>query len=279
MDARFAGAQKKRDILAAFWHRRVSPYVTALLLKTPITPNQTTVLWGLLSVSTSGLVYYVLLGHYMLLPLVALVYIFAEVLDCVDGEIARVRQMSNPIAGKILDGICHRATEYSLLAAAVCAVFELTGSWWSVPVGLVLLSGEAMYTYAYERRLTALRVDARFTGLVALTESSMYERGERWRDLSPKRKLMTIKGLVHYKSIYAFAALSYVSGLALLVGLTLLAVYKHVVWIRLVARTITETGKAAADMPADSTAAVNVVATDMSRPHLVPSVEVNRSHS
>jgi phosphatidylglycerophosphate synthase len=238
MDARFHAAQKQRDILTAYWPRQVSPYLTALLVKTPITPNQTTVLWGLLNMTTSYVVYLVLTGHFWLLPVIPVAYVLAEVFDCCDGEIARLRNMSNPIGGKLLDGICHRATEYSLLGVAACAAYQLTGSWWSLPVGLLLMAGEAMYTYAYERRLTAMRVNAGFTGLVAKGEDSMYQRGERWRDLSSPRKLITIKGLVHYKSIYPIVVLSYVSGTALLLGLAAFALYKHVLWIRLVARTV-----------------------------------------
>jgi phosphatidylglycerophosphate synthase len=194
--------------------------------------------WGLLSVSNSYVLYRVLLGDYVLLPIIPLVFIFAEVLDCVDGEIARVKQMSNPIGGKLLDGICHRATEYALLAAAGCAAADLTQSWWALPIGLLVLAGEAMYTYAYERRLTAMRVNIGFTGLVAKAADNMYHRGERWADLSWARRLETIKGLLHYKSIYAMVALSYLSGFALLGGLALFALYKHFVWMRLVAQTV-----------------------------------------
>jgi phosphatidylglycerophosphate synthase len=261
MDARLLEAQKKRDVLSAFWLRKISPYLTAVLLRTPITPNQTTVLWGLLSITNSYLLYRVLLGNYLLLPVVPLIYIFAELLDCVDGEIARARQMSNPIGGKLLDGVCHRATEYSLLAASASAAADLTGSWWALPVGLLLLSGEAMYTYAYERRLTAMRVNIGFTGLVAKAEDNMYERGERWSDLSVRRKILTIKGQVHYKSIYPIVALSYVSGSALLAGLALYAAYKHFVWMKLVAQTVAVVRDCPETRPVDSSPVVTVRAT------------------
>ncbi len=238
MDSRFYAAQKQRDILTAYWPRKISPYLTAVLIKTPITPNQTTVLWGLLNMTTSYALYLVLVGQLWLLPWIPLAYVLSEVLDCCDGEIARLRNLSNPIGGKLLDGICHRATEYSLLGVAVCAAYQLTGSWWSLPLGLLLLSGEAMFTYAYERRLTAMRVNAGFTGLVAKSEHNMYERGERWSDFSSPRKLTTIKGLVHYKSIYPIVVLSVVSGTALLIGLAAFAAYKHALWVRLVAQTV-----------------------------------------
>jgi phosphatidylglycerophosphate synthase len=256
MDARIIESQKHRDVLAAFWARKVSCHVTALFTKTPITPNQTTILWGVISAMNSYVVYRVIVGDYWLLPVIPLVYMLTYVLDCVDGEIARVRDMANPIGGKLLDGICHRTTEYSLLAAYVCAAAQLSPSPWVLPIGLLLVSGEAMYTYAYERRLSTMRIGIGFTGLLASTSDNMYERGERWRDLSVRRKIATFKGQVHYKSIYAVIALSYVSGLALLIGLGVFAAYKHVLWMRLIARTLTASKGQSGAQPVDANAAV-----------------------
>jgi hypothetical protein len=98
-----------------------------------------------------------------------------------------------------------------------------------------------MYTYAYERRMTTLRVDMGFTGLLAQTERGMYRRGERWRDLSFRRKIATIKGQVHYRSFYPLVVLSYMSGYALLTGLALVAAYKHWAWMKLIAKTLAAT--------------------------------------
>ena len=238
MDPRIADCQKPRDVLNAFWARKVSRRITAILIKTPIDANQTTVFWGVVNVINSYVVYRVLVGDYLLLPLIQLVYMFTFVMDCVDGEIARARKMANPVGGKLLDGVCHRATEYSLLAAYVCAANQLAPSVWVLPVGVLLLCGEAMYTYAYERRVSTLRIGMGFTGLLASTGDKMYERHERWRDLSWARRIETFKGQIHYKSIYFVIAVSYLSGVALVAALALLALYKHVLWIRLITRTL-----------------------------------------
>ena len=42
MDQNILASQKHQEMLAAFWPRKVSRYITRLLVKTPITPNQTT---------------------------------------------------------------------------------------------------------------------------------------------------------------------------------------------------------------------------------------------
>jgi phosphatidylglycerophosphate synthase len=248
MDPRILECQKQRDLLAAFWPRKVSKFVTALLVKTPITPNQTTVLWAAISAMNSYVIYRVLLGEYYLLPVIPAVYVLTYVLDCVDGEIARYHGWASPIGGKLIDGVSHRVTEYSLLAAYVAASAHITGSPWALPVGLLLISGEAMYTYAYERRLMAMRVHIGFKGTMAAAEN-VYERHERWADLTLRRKIATIKGQVHYKSVYVVIAVSYISGLALLIGLAALAAYKHFSWIRLVARTLAA-AKTAEEQPA-----------------------------
>jgi phosphatidylglycerophosphate synthase len=250
MDQRIIDSQKPRDVLAAFLARKVSRHITALLVKTPITPNQTTVLWGAISATNSYVVYRVLVGDYWLLPIVVALYAFAYVLDCVDGEIARFRRMANPIGGKLIDGICHRFSEYSLLAAYVFGAATLTASPWVLPVGLALLSGEAMFTYSYERRVATLRVDLGFKGLIRANAESMYVQGDRWRDLSWRRRIRTFQPLFQYKSAYAAIAVAYVSGIALLIGLGLLAAYKHFSWVRLIAGTLSTTAAALREAPA-----------------------------
>jgi phosphatidylglycerophosphate synthase len=259
MDPRILDSQKQRDVLPAFWPRKISPYITAVLVRTPITAHQTTVLWGIISAANSYVVSRVLIGDYLLLPIIPLVYILTYVLDCVDGEVARVRQIADPVGGKLLDGICHRTTEYSLLAAYALAAYHLTASPWVLPVALLLFSGEAMGGYAYERRLMAIRVHMGFSGAMA-SEDKMYPRGAKWADLSRAQKIVTIKGQLHYKSIYAIIAAAYVSGSVLLAGLALFAAYKHVSWIRLIAQTLDATRNARnADAQASPAAMAPVV--------------------
>jgi phosphatidylglycerophosphate synthase len=225
-------------MLEAFWPRKVSPYLTRVLVKTPITPNQTTILWGVISVLNSYTVYRALTGDWIALLLVPVIYQFAFVLDCVDGEIARFKNMANPVGGKLLDGICHRATEFALLAAFAVAAFTKGDSWLTLPVAIFLITGDAMYLFAYERRVSALRVQVGFKGQIRLTPAGVYRRGVQWRELTRKQQLRTITGLFHYKSVYAVIALSYLPHQVFLAGLAALALYKHAKWVLLVRRTL-----------------------------------------
>lgn len=238
MDEFIKASQKRQDAIAAFWPRRVSPYLTKLLVRTPITPNQTTLAWGALSVLNSYTVYRALTGSRWVIPVIPAVYVLCYVLDCCDGEIARYKKIVNPVGGKLLDGISHRATEYSLLATFGLAAYARTGSPIVLPLSLLLLSGDAMYTYVYERRLTALRHESGFSGHVGRKGSGIYNLEDRWAQLTSRQKIGTVVGQLHYKSIYPVIALSYAPGQVLLGGIALLAAYKHWKWMRLMYSTL-----------------------------------------
>ncbi|MBA3884177.1 MAG: CDP-alcohol phosphatidyltransferase family protein [Acidobacteria bacterium] len=253
MDERVLASQKHQERLAAFWPRKVSRYFTSVLVKTPVTPNQVTILWGLISALNSYTVYLALTGRRELIVLIPLVYLFCIVLDSVDGEVARYKNMANPIGGKLLDGICHRATEFALLMAYAAAGYVITDSPLAVPVGLLLLTGDAMHTYVYERRLTTLRLQAAYTGHVRFSADRVYNRGARWGELTRRQQVGTISGLFNYKSVYAVIAVSYLPPEFFVGGLALLALYKHWQWIALAQRTMTLVAGLATPAPVSPT--------------------------
>ncbi len=94
--------------------RRLSPYLTRLLLRTPITPNGVTVLMLLAGVAAAGV-----LALPGVLPAIgAVVLIQLQILlDCSDGELARWKDVRSP-AGVYLDRVAHWVTE-SLLPIAL----------------------------------------------------------------------------------------------------------------------------------------------------------------
>jgi phosphatidylglycerophosphate synthase len=90
--------------------RRLSPYVTKLLLRTPISANGVT--WLMI---VSGLAAAGVLSLTGLLPAIGAVLLIQVqlLLDCCDGEVARWRGQKSP-AGVYLDRIGHWLTEASL---------------------------------------------------------------------------------------------------------------------------------------------------------------------
>jgi phosphatidylglycerophosphate synthase len=236
--------QRQQDVLAVFWDRKISPWFTRTFIRIGMTPNQITVLWGLISVGNSFTVYRAITGEYWLVPVVWAIYVVASVFDCSDGEVARATNRVNPVAGKLLDGICHRATEYSLTGAFGAGAWTLTGSPWVLPITVALLAGDAMESYVYERRISILRVQQRVTGALQHAPDALYAWGTRWTSLPWRQKLTTFSGTVHYKSIYAVIAIAYVSPFALVIGLGALGLYKHWKWMRLLSRTLAQSERA-----------------------------------
>ena len=90
--------------------RRMSPYLTRLVLPTPLTPNGMT--WIMLAVGVAAAAVLTLPG---LLPaLAAFLLIQLQILlDCSDGEVARWRGVSSTV-GIYLDRLAHYVTEAAL---------------------------------------------------------------------------------------------------------------------------------------------------------------------
>ncbi len=100
--------------------RRFSPYLTRLLIPTPITPNGVTWLFIL-----SGLAAAAVLALDGVLPAVGAVLLIQLqiLLDCSDGELARWRRQSSPV-GIYLDRLGHWITEAALPIALGIRVDE-----------------------------------------------------------------------------------------------------------------------------------------------------------
>ena len=102
--------------------RRLSPYLTRLLIRTPLTPDAVT--WLMILVGLAGAALLTLPG---LLPAIGVVVLIQLqlLLDCSDGELARWREVSSP-AGIYLDRFAHNITEATL---PVALAIRADGGW------------------------------------------------------------------------------------------------------------------------------------------------------
>jgi hypothetical protein len=98
----YRSSKKKKDI--NWWTEWVcrppAAVVVYLLRGTPITPNQVTFLSALVAAG-AGAMFALLPGHLWLIA-AALVFEFSFVLDCADGQLARLRKVASPL-GHLLD--------------------------------------------------------------------------------------------------------------------------------------------------------------------------------
>lgn len=101
------GRRNSEHWVADVYLRRISPYLTRQLLRTPITPNGVT--WIMIGTGVGAALALLIPG----IPGALLAVILGQLQmlwDCCDGEVARWRRMSSP-KGVFLDRVGHYTTE------------------------------------------------------------------------------------------------------------------------------------------------------------------------
>jgi phosphatidylglycerophosphate synthase len=124
-------------VVSYYVMRALSGQLTRVLLDTPVSPNQVT-----LVVLVSGLVqaFVAAGGGYWAGAIAGLIFWFGCVVDCVDGELARLRLKGSRI-GEWLDSIADEITLYGLMAGlGVGLAREGAGDGWAV-LGLAGAAG------------------------------------------------------------------------------------------------------------------------------------------
>ncbi len=123
---------------AALYLRDLSPYVTWLLLRTPISANGVT---GLMILSGWAVAASLLIPGFGGAALALVMCQVQMLIDCCDGEVARWRKTSSP-AGAFLDAVGHYSTEALIpLALAIRAAgypFTPDGDYLWTTLGLAL---------------------------------------------------------------------------------------------------------------------------------------------
>ena len=103
--------------------RRLSPYLTRLLVPTPITPNGVT--WAMIAVGLAAAAVLSLPGLIAAIGAALLIQL-QILLDCVDGELARWRRATGSAVGVYLDKLAHWATE---AAVPIALGVRADGGW------------------------------------------------------------------------------------------------------------------------------------------------------
>ena len=118
--ASVTGRSNAEHWVADLYLRRISPYLTKLLLKTPITANGVTYLMILTGISIS---FALQMSGFTGLIIAFLLSQLQMLWDCCDGEIARWKNTQSP-KGVFLDRVGHYLTE-SLIPIALAYRIKL----------------------------------------------------------------------------------------------------------------------------------------------------------
>lgn len=120
-----------------YFNRKLSRPLTRWLLQTPLTPNQITILSCI--VGLLGAFCFSLGGYWN--PLIgALLLQFSVVLDCCDGEVARVKFLESPF-GDVLDIVCDTIVTIAIFVGMGVAVWKDGTSHYALTLASILVLG------------------------------------------------------------------------------------------------------------------------------------------
>ena len=116
------------ELIDLHFHRPLAGRVVRLLAQTPVTPNQVTVFAGLLGVLAGAVLWFYGTDPAMRL-LAALLLLSSAILDCADGQLARLKNISST-TGAILDGVSDYFVGFAIFFGSMHAAAALTQSSW-----------------------------------------------------------------------------------------------------------------------------------------------------
>ena len=119
----YRSSKKKRDInkFTEYIARPPAAVVVYALRNTPITPNQVT--FGSAIVAAIAAAMLILLPGHLWLILAVIVYELSFVLDCADGQLARLRKIASP-AGHLLDFLMDELKAMVIFAAVAVRLWQ-----------------------------------------------------------------------------------------------------------------------------------------------------------
>ena len=155
------------------WVRRHAEALIAALGRTPLTPNQVTVVGVALTFFASGL------AAFGQLRWAGIVLIFAGTCDILDGALARTTRAAYPY-GAFLDSTLDRYAEGAVYVGLAAYFLTVGGAWqrWLVLATLAALAGSFLVSY----------VRARAQSLGFTCKSGLFQR--------PERVVVTVAGLI-----------------------------------------------------------------------------------
>jgi hypothetical protein len=122
----YKASKKKRDInrFTEYVARPPAAIVVWALAKTPVTPNQVTFLSAVVAAGAAAM--FALLPGYEWLLVAAAVFEFSFVLDCADGQLARLKTIASPL-GHLLDFLMDELKAMFIYGAVAVRLWQERG--------------------------------------------------------------------------------------------------------------------------------------------------------
>jgi phosphatidylglycerophosphate synthase len=193
-------SKKKRDNFWTEWISRPPAAVLVWLLRgTPLTPNQ--VSFAAIFVAAAGCA--LLIGWLSWLGLIlgGLTLQLAYIIDCVDGQLARIKNLASPV-GALLDFMLDEVKAFLVIASVAVRLWRTHGgdsTYLLIGLGGLAAAATGITLTSFIRRPEYLE----YTGAPPLPPAT--ERGNFFSSLSPKA-LVEAAGryVLHYPSWFLF---------------------------------------------------------------------------
>jgi phosphatidylglycerophosphate synthase len=140
------------ELVDEYFHRPIARRIVDLLVHTPITPNQVTLLAALVGV-LAGVLLGMSVGRPDRLLLAGLLLFASVVLDCCDGQLAR-RKKTSSTYGAILDGIGDYAVGLSVGIGGTVYAVGYTGNALFALLGLAGIVSSAVQSALFDHSKT-----------------------------------------------------------------------------------------------------------------------------
>lgn len=142
---------KEEGPISKYINRRFSHVITKTLIKTPLSPNQVT----LISLSLSFLSAVMLTNvNSLFVAMGGMLAQMASIIDGVDGEIARIKFLNSGFGGWF-DTILDRYGDVAIITGAVIGIYTKDQSFLVTMIGVLALSGSILTSYSAHTFRTA----------------------------------------------------------------------------------------------------------------------------
>lgn len=122
-------------------HRPLGYVIARLCYPTPITPDQLTIVSMLVGIASGAMLWVsVARANASLLPWAAALFVLSAIIDCSDGQLARMRQSSSSF-GRMLDGAVDAVVQVSVVPAAIAHMFVRRGGFANVEAWVWAFAG------------------------------------------------------------------------------------------------------------------------------------------
>jgi phosphatidylglycerophosphate synthase len=193
-------SKKKRDNFWTEWISRPPAAVLVWALKnTGITPNQVSFL--AISVAAGGCATLIFWRSWLGLIVAGLILQLAYVIDCVDGQLARLKSMSSPV-GALLDFMLDEVKAFMVIASSTARLYLQSSDpkWLLIGLGGLFVAATGITLTTFVRRPEYLQA----TGAPPLAPST--ERSDHMpKSLSPVALVEALgRYVLHYPSWFLF---------------------------------------------------------------------------